>query len=75
MGYTVSIITDYGWIETCKPLAIGVSKAVAKSIRRHYDKFCSYSDYRQSGTYIMVVNRKYCVNHADFEVDTTYKMM
>ncbi len=69
--FTVALMTDYGWTETCHPLAIGVDRATAKSIRRHYEKGCHYDDYNGTGTYIAVVSRIYCINHADFETETT----
>lgn len=66
--FTVSLMTDYGFTETCKPLAVGVDDATAKSIRRYYEKnVCDWSDYSQTGTYILVVCRELCTNHEDFE--------
>ena len=65
--YTVSIITDYEWTETCRPLAIGVTKAIAKSISRHYTPMCS------SNQTVMIISRVYCLNHEDFEKNTENK--
>ena len=67
--YTVALMTDDGYTEHCRPLAIGVDRATARSIERHFEKQCTWSDYRQTGSYVMVVSRKYCTNHADFEVE------
>lgn len=64
--FTVALMTDHGWAETCHPLAIGVDKAIAKSIHRHYDKKCKYGE-----TYVIMVSRTYCLNHEDFEKETT----
>lgn len=69
--FTVALMTDYGWTETCHPLAVGVDKATAKSIYRHFNKLCTWSDYSQTGTYVMMVSRTYCLNHEDFEHETT----
>lgn len=63
--FTVALMTDYGWTETCHPLAIGVVKAIAKSICRHFDKVCGMDQY------VLMVSRTYCTNHADFEKETT----
>lgn len=59
--YTVSIVTDYEWTETIRPLAVGVNHAVAKSIKRHYNKSCS------NNATVIIINRKYCINHEEFE--------
>ena len=69
--FTVARMTDYGWCETCHPLAIGVDKATAKSIYRHFNPLCKWSDYSQTGEYVMVVSQQYCTNHEDFEKETT----
>ena len=63
--FTVSIVTDYEWTETCQPLAIGVDEASAKSIRRHYTPKCSMNQT------VMIISRKYCLNHEDFEKVST----
>ena len=68
--WTVSIITDHVWTETCRPIAIGVDKAVANSIERHYRKVLKYNDYTQTGQYVVKINRTYCLNHEDFERNT-----
>jgi hypothetical protein len=65
--FTVSLMTDYGWTETCHPLAVGVDKATAKSIYRHYNRPLKWN----SSTYVLMVSRKYCTNHEDFEKETT----
>lgn len=67
MNYTVTIITDNGWSETSNPIAIGVTRAVANSIRRHFEKVLKYNDYTQTGQYCTVINRDYVINHSDFE--------
>lgn len=69
--FTVSLMTDYGWCETCHPLAIGVDKATAKSIYRHFNSLCNWNDYSQTGEYVMMVSQQYCLNHEDFEKETT----
>lgn len=70
--YVVSKMTDYGFgHETCHPLAVGVNKATAKSIYRHFDKLCKWNDYTQTGEYILMVSQQYCTNHEDFERETT----
>ena len=69
--YTVAMITDYGWTETCHPLAVGVALPIAKSIYRHFNKLCSYNEYSGTGTYVTLISRTYCLNHADFESETT----
>lgn len=63
--FTVALMTDYGWCETCHPLAIGVDKATANSIYRHFDKLCG------EGEYVMVASQQYCTNHKDFEKEVT----
>ena len=75
--YTVALMTSYGHMlgETCHPLAIGVDKATAKSIRRHFDKECTYDEYRDEGTYVVMVSRTYCMNHEDFEKETSIEDM
>ena len=65
--YVVSMITDYGWGEDIHPLAVGVCKAVAKSIKRHFNKLCKWDDYSQTGQYVMMLSRTYCTNHKAFE--------
>lgn len=66
--YTVALMTDYGYgHESCRPLAVGVDHATARSIKRHYDKTCYWSDYTQTGDYVTIVSRKWCTNHEDFE--------
>jgi hypothetical protein len=68
--YTVALMTDNGYTEHCKPLAVGVDKAVANSIRRWFEKhICIWSDYSQTGSYVLVVSRQFCTNHADFEIE------
>lgn len=69
--FTVAIITDNGYFETCHPLAIGVDSATAKSIYRHFNPLCNWNDYSQTGEYVMVVSRTYCTNHEDYEKETT----
>lgn len=73
-GYTVSLMNDIGWTESCHPLAVGVEKCVAKSIYRHFEKVIRrlglWSDYNQTGYYVMMTDRKYCINHKDFEVES-----
>lgn len=69
--YTVALMTDHGWCETCHPLAIGVDNATAKSIKRHFDKLCEFDNYTQTGQYVMVVSRVWCTNHEDFEHETS----
>lgn len=73
--YTVSLMKDYGWCTTCHPLAIGVDKATAKSIFRHFDSLCKWNDYEQLGEYVLMVSRKWCTNHKDFEKEITLEMM
>lgn len=69
--FSVAVITDYGWCETCHPLAVGVDRAIARSIERHFSKLCKWDDYNQTGTYVMMVSQQYCTNHEDFEKETT----
>ena len=69
--YTVSIMTSYGFTETCHPLVVGVDKAVASSVHRHYRKLCSFDDCSQTGQYVVMINRTWCINHADFEHETS----
>lgn len=67
--FTVALMTANPFEEHCKPLAIGVTEAIAKSIRRWYHKhICEWSDWSQTGSYVMVVSRVYCTNHKDFEI-------
>ena len=71
--YTVALMTDYGYgNESCHPLAVGVDHAIARSIKRHYDKTCHWSDYTQTGDYVTIVSRKWCTNHEDFEHEYTW---
>lgn len=69
--FTVSLMTDYGYVATCHPLAIGVDKASAKSIYRHFQKKCHYNNFNQTGNYVVMISRKYCTNHSDYEKETT----
>ena len=68
-GYTVSLMNDLGWTETCHPLAIGVDLATAKSIKRHFKKSCTYCDWTGLGSYVTIISREWCTNHAYFEVE------
>lgn len=72
--YTVALMTAYGpgFGEECHPLAIGVDKATADSVYRHFDKECHFSDSSQAGTYLVCVSQKYCTNHEDFEEEITW---
>ena len=72
--YTVALMTAYGpgFGEECHPLAIGVDKATADSIYRHFDKECHFNDSSQDGTYLVRVSQKYCTNHKDFEEEVTW---
>ena len=71
--WSVAILTDYGCCETCHPLVVGVDRATAKSVYRHFHKLCHYDDYRQTGDYVMMVSQDFCLNHEDFEKETTFE--
>lgn len=67
--FTVAFMTDYGYGEACHPLAVGVDKATAKSINRHFERETSWNDYTQTGTYVVMVSQTYCLNHEDYETE------
>lgn len=74
-GWTVSLCEEFGGLGmTCHPIVIGVDKAIAKSIERHYEKrkLLSWSDITQTGSFLELVPRKCCLNHADFEKEITF---
>ena len=72
--YTVALMHDYGCGETCDPIAIGVTREVAQSIKRHYDGIIDrrklWSDFHGTGIYVLMISRENCLNHADFETAT-----
>ena len=65
--YTVALMHDYGCGETCDPVAVGVTRDVARSIKRHYDGIIDrrrlWSDFHQTGIYTLVVSRENFLNN------------
>ena len=70
-GYSVALMHDNEFETTCHPIAVGVEKCVARSICRHFQKIIYrlglWSDYHQTGYYMMMTDREYCLNHEIFE--------
>ena len=65
--FTVYIEHCYGWASGITPIAIAVTNAIAKSIKRHFDKILTYHPWNDTGDYCGIVSRTWCTNHEDFE--------
>lgn len=69
--FSVYIQNDFGCFSDIIPVAVGVDKASANSICRHYntlfDRQGVGTKWDGTGLYCSFVSRKWCINHEDFE--------
>ena len=68
-NYTVTITESIspGLPDYIRPKAIAVNEVFAKILHWFYSKQNTWDDNWQTGSWCELVNRVYCLNHADYE--------